>query len=190
MKTIIGMTVLALFVLSMSMPGSAYAITDSDMPGWNNLSKVEQAQLKLQSAQAAEKAASIPKPPVSVEEVQKWVNIGKNIGVGFGAAANELGVGVDALMHSDTGKIAMFLIVYNYIGDALLGIIFGSIWFLVALPSWAYYMRRWLMVPTWEWHENGKKKSFTYKKSTSGDAIIYFTVVLVAILVIGFIIMF
>lgn len=175
--------------MCMFMPG-AYARGNAEMPGWDKLTNSQKAELQLQAAKAADFAIQKEVKSVSPDDVQKWVNIGKNIGIGFAATAKELGIGIDELMKTDTGKIAMFLIVWHYIGETFVGYLFGGIWFLIALPAWAYYMRRWLLVPTYTWHENGKKASFTYEKATSDQAVSYFTAVLIGILVIGFVIMF
>ena len=157
------------------------------IPGWEELSDQQKAQITLD---AANKAAQAKAMPVKAADLEEWVNLGKSIGVGFAATATELGMGIDELMHTDTGKLAMFVIVWNYVGDKFVGILGGILWFSIMLPSWAYYFRRWTLVPTWEWHDNGKKKSLTYVKNRSSDAVAYFTIAMVAILAAGFLMIF
>ena len=128
--------------------------------------------------------------PVKAQELEEWVTLGKSVGVGFASTAEELGMGVDKLMNTTTGKIAMFLIVWNYVGDQFVGIIGGVLWYMIMLPSWMYYFKRWVLVPTETFHENGKRKSKTYEKNRSTDAVAYFTVALLIILGAGFILIF
>jgi len=169
---------------------TAYAGTNADIPGWHTLTDEQKAVIKLDTARAA---AAVTQGPVQAKDLQKWVELGKGLGTGFNAFAAELGKTVDDLLDTTVGKIGMFLIVWHYIGETLTGYVFGGIWFLVALPTWMFFMRRWLMQPIWEWHENGKKKSLTYqisRKDVSEYRVTYFTVVLIVILIIGFVIMF
>ena len=155
--------------------------------GWDELTPEQQAQIQLTAAQ---QAAAKNKAPVKAQDLQEWVELGKSLGAGFNSFAAELGKTVDELLKTTVGKIGMFLIVWHYIGDQFIGIIGGLIWFSIMLPSWTYYFRRWVMVPTYEWHDNGKRKSLTFEKSRSVEAIAYFTVALLIILVAGFAMIF
>jgi len=159
----------------------------ASIPGWNDLTAAQKAQFNLD---VAKKAAAKKAVPVKAQDLEEWVNLGKSIGVGFASTAEELGMGVDKLMNTTTGKIAMFLIVWNYIGDQFVGIVGGVFWFLIMLPAWTYYFKRWVLVPTYSYHENGKRKSLTYEKSRSADAVAYFTAALLIILGAGFILIF
>jgi len=173
-------------LLLMFMLAPVYASQDS-IPGWTKLTAEQKAQFNLDVAKkAAEKAAV----PVKAQDLEEWVNLGKSIGVGFASTAEELGMGVDKLMNTTTGKIAMFLIVWNYVGDQFIGIVGGILWFMIMLPAWMYYFKRWVLVPTYTYHENGKRKSLTYEKNRSTDSVAYFSVVLLIILGAGLILIF
>jgi len=159
----------------------------ASIPGWSDLSAEQQAQFNLD---VAKKAAAKKAVPVQAQDLEEWVNLGKSIGVGFASTAEELGMGVDKLMNTTTGKIAMFLIVWNYVGDQFVGIVGGILWYMIMLPSWMYYFKRWVLVPTYTYHENGKRKSLTYEKNRSPESVAYFTVALLIILGAGFILIF
>jgi|SaaInlStandDraft_3_1057020.scaffolds.fasta_scaffold33126_2 hypothetical protein len=174
------------------MSMSIQASVSSEVPGWSDLSEVQKAEFKLKAAQAAE-TKSKSKAPVSPADVQEWVTVGKSVGVGFGAVAEELGIDVDKLMSSDTGKIAMFLIVWNYIGEQLLGFICGILWFTVMLAGWGRYFNKIIMRPIVQYHDNGKKKEVKYEGSWSEstyDTQLFIILILVLICAAGFIMIF
>jgi len=176
--------VIGLLMFCLALPALA---TQSTIPGWNELTDQQKAEVNLQVARQAAAKKAIP---IKAQDMQEWVDLGKSIGVGFASTAHELGMGVDKLMDTTTGKIAMFLIVWNYIGDQFVGIVGGVLWLCIMLPAWAYYFKRWTLVPTWEWHNNGKRKSLTYEKTRSANAVLYFTIALLIILGAGFILIF
>lgn len=186
--------ILGIVCASMLVPAIAFANGDANvtMPGWDDLTPAQQQELKLEAAKKAEAAkAAKQATPVTANDVKEWVELGKSIGIGFASTAKELGVSVDQLMHTDTGKIAMFLIVWHYIGHDFMGILGGIIWFTIMLTAWARYFRRWVLNPVVTYHENGKKKEVRYDKSKSNEgAIFYFTVALIVILIAGFILVF
>ena len=159
---------------------------NADVPGWSDLSDTQKAEIKLKAAQAAEAQSKVP---VSANEVQEWVNVGKSIGVGFGAAAKEIGVGVDELMKSDTGKIAMFLIVWHYIGDQMLGVIGGVLWFLLFIPLWLRMFGRYGTEPTYTKNDSGDIVATNYE-IRSDESVVYFSIVAILIFLVGFILIF
>ena len=177
-----------LFLMVLFLAFTTPVLADkAQIEGWSELSDAQKAEIALVVAQKAEQKKSSPVKP---EDIAKWVEVGKSIGVGFSSTAKELGMGVDELMKTDTGKIAMFLIVWNYIGDQLVGIIGGSIWFLIMLPAWAIYFRRFVLNPVRVYHDNGKLAKSYYEPDASEAKIAYFSVALVIILGGGFILIF
>lgn len=48
------------------------------------------------------------------ENVSKWAEVGKSVGVAIGATARELNVEVNAFASSPVGKFAMFLLAWNF----------------------------------------------------------------------------
>jgi len=173
------------FLLTISMVfalSTAHAVTPN-ISGWENMSDVQKAEIELQVAQNA-----VATGPVKAKEVQEWINVGKSIGVGFGAAAEELGVGVDKLMASDTGKIAMVLIVWHYLGDQMLGVFGGLLWFSFGIPLWFIYFKRIAMEERTEQNKEGK--IIRRYVVMSDDAVIYFSILGLIIFAVGFILIF
>ena len=172
-----------MMVFTVSVANASY---NAEVPGWSDLSDTQKAEIKLKAAQVAEARTRVP---VSANEVQEWVNVGKSIGVGFGAAAKEIGVGVDELMKSDTGKIAMFLIVWHYIGDQMLGVIGGTLWFLLFIPLWLKMFARYGTDPIYVKNDKGDIIKTNYEIK-SEDAVIYFSIVAIILFLVGFILIF
>ncbi len=72
------------------------------------------------------------------EDVSKYVELGRSIGVGLGEAAKSLGVEVNKFASTPVGKMATFLIVYHIVGDDILGFIVGFFWYFTLIPLWCY----------------------------------------------------
>lgn len=72
--------------------------------------------------------------------MNSWVDVGKNIGLAFGGAAKELGLAVNEFIHSPIGVLAVVLIVWNFIGGAILHILAGLVILLFAVwfVRWHY----------------------------------------------------
>lgn len=152
------------------------------------LTAEQEATLLLQAAKM-EKENVTATASSAADEATKWVNVGKSIGVGFASTAKELGVAADELLSTKVGSIAMFLIVWNYIGDQLLGVIGSLLWFAVMLPAWGVYFKRIIMRPVIT-YENGKKAKVEYEggwKNSSDGAIAAMVVSLFFICAAGFI---
>lgn len=93
----------------------------------------------LQKAQQAN-----PQTQITPENVSKWAEIGKSVGVAIGATARELNVEVNAFAMSPVGKFAMFLLAWNFfIND-----IFNLAVCLSLLGFGLYMMKKSIIVDT------------------------------------------
>lgn len=107
------------------------------------LSEEQKAQLALQAAQM-KKQNSNPTPSLSEnlnpEKLNQWVDLGKNIGLAVAATAKELGVASDEFLKSNTGKITVALIVWHVMGKDIVGVVGGTIaWIVLAnIILWSF----------------------------------------------------
>lgn len=86
----------------------------------------EQAKsIQDQVAQAKRKAAP------ELTTMDKAVELGRIIGSGLVATAKELGIAANEFAKSDLGKVVMYILIWKYLGQDILGVMIG-IPFLIA----------------------------------------------------------
>jgi len=106
------------------------------------LTEEQEAQLALQVAQMKREAQeSIFAPSMlDPQELNEWVDLGKNIGMAVTATAKELGVASDTFLQSTTGKITVVLIVWKVIGEDVVDVFGGiAVWLvLMSLILWSF----------------------------------------------------
>jgi hypothetical protein len=167
-----------LMVFSMSVMAGKTPIYVDD------LTEEQAARLALQAAQMKSAA-----PPVAtVDEVSKWVGIGKDLGSGLNATAKELGITANELAKTPVGTFAMVLIGWSYMGKTLTGIIFGFTWLMFVIPIWVWMYRSRFIVESVEGYEKGKRedglvKVIKYQTENSDDGIhfLYWLTLIVSI---------
>ena len=99
----------------------------------SGLTEEQQAQIMLTAAKM--KSATDVTPQVAKE----WAEVGQALGVGLVATASELGMSVDKLMTTTTGKIAISVIIYKVVGKDIIGILFGLLWLAIMISLWVYF---------------------------------------------------
>ena len=156
----------------------------------SGLSEEQKAQLALQAAQM--KTATSVTPQVAKE----WADVGQAIGVGLVATATELGMGVDQLMTTTTGKLAVGVIIYKVAGKDIIGTIFGLLWLIVTISLWSYFYatrgsRTLVLHETYEKgkREDGKTSIKEYGR-TSGEMKFMYLIALMMITAVGVISIF
>lgn len=150
---IIVLVLLSCFIAIEAIAG----ISAGNLTEFNDLTDSQKAQVVSQIA--ALKEQSTPKP----SDVNEWVNIGMSIGKGIAATAAELGVSVDKFIGTTTGKIAMALIVWHVVGNDIMHMAAGFIFFITFIPIWFYMNRRYCVI-----------KSIT-KSEGKGKVVEYYT---------------
>lgn len=70
---------------------------------------------------------STVKPPISPDDVQKWVDLGSNIGAGLAASARELGMAASEFSTTTPGKVVVGIIVWKTLGSSIAKILAGLI---------------------------------------------------------------
>lgn len=98
---------------SMAFAGERVSIDTS------KLTAEQQAQLNKMITQAA------PAPDHELDMLEKAARFGQIIGSGIGAAAKELGIAVNEFSQTTPGRVAMLILVWKYMGDAILGVMVG-----------------------------------------------------------------
>ena len=98
---------------SMAFAGERVSIDTS------KLTAEQQAQLNKMITQAA------PAPDHELDMLEKAARFGQIIGSGIGAAARELGIAVNEFSQTTPGRVAMLILVWKYMGDAILGVMVG-----------------------------------------------------------------
>lgn len=132
----------ALFVAT-ALSGALFlhnlAYADIDMRG---LTEEQKAQLALQAAQMKKQNSPFGVEPEKIkpEDVNEWVDLGKNVALAFTTVAKELGVAADEFLKSNTGKITIVLIAWKIMGKDVLGIFGGSVaWVVLAtIIIWSF----------------------------------------------------
>jgi len=141
----------------------------------NGLTEEQKAQLALQAAQmknSNDAPGSMLSDELNPERLNEWVDLGKNIGLAVTATAKELGVAADEFLNSTTGKITIVLIVWRVMGEDILGVVGGTIaWIIlinIILWSFKYFHMKKKVV-------NKKEGTVEYVKRyefESGDALV------------------
>lgn len=125
-----------LFVLTLLFTTSAFALNYRDVSGagFDDLSDTDKMAVmqditnrKAATPPAAKILPAIEAKVPTVDQVDKWVTLGGNIGKGLGAAAKEIGVAGNDFVQTPVGQWTAFLIIWNFIGSAAAHIIGGLI---------------------------------------------------------------
>lgn len=169
MKKLFALALVALFALA--GPMSAMAQQAAPAPAIDTRGLTESQILELQK-QAADARAGTPE--ATVEKISAYVEIGKGIGTGLGAAARELGIAVNEFAKSPVGQVTMALIVFKVAGGKILGIVGSVLWFSIMIPMWVFFFNRICMPKTvYEtFHENGKRKDRQVTPASNDDEVL------------------
>ncbi|MDP3953871.1 MAG: hypothetical protein Q8Q06_00450 [bacterium] len=149
--------------------------------GTDGLTEEQRAQLALQVAQMKKdnnSPATSLVDKVNPEELNKWVDLGKNIGVAIAATAKELGVAADEFLKTNTGKLTVALIVWHIMGPDILGAVGGTIaWFiLVSIVIWSFryfHMKKKVVNKKDSTVEYVKRHDFESDDARTGSAVVH-----------------
>ena len=157
MKRFILVSLLALGLVATPAMAGTISTEDMDLRGLTESQKASLVQQieKFKTDSAATESA------ITAEKVSEYAVIGKDIASAFIALAGELGKTVDELLNTTIGKVALVLIIYKVAGSDIIGVIGGLLWFVIFVPTWIYFLRKYMIVGTVtkEYHDNGKLKS-------------------------------
>lgn len=103
---------------------------------------------KMDDAQKAEALSAIrASQSTTAAKAREWVEIGNALGEGMAATAEKMGVVANDFAKSPLGKLAMVLIIWNYMGESLvllgtgLGLVFigGGLWIYMSRKLFGEY---------------------------------------------------
>ena len=122
----------------------SFGVANAQDVDTRGLSEEQKAQLALQAAQMKKQndnPVNSLSENLNPEKLNQWVDLGKNIGMAVAATAKELGVASDEFLKSNTGKITVALIVWHVMGKDIVGVIGGTIaWIVLAtIILWSFH---------------------------------------------------
>lgn len=170
---------------------SAYSQTNScdelDVPGLSEKQVIElkQSCIKLKSTEA----------PVSVQELGEYAELGKKYGIALSEVAKSVGTTVNELAFTPVGKFLLVLVAWKVIGQDLVGLGVGFTWFVVMIPLWVYMFHRFVFAnrtDITDYYEDEKLKRRVYGqyKEEAYTVAFFMVVILGAICISGFVILF
>lgn len=128
-----------------TMASVAHAATSSslDLSGLSDEEKTTVRE-KLEEIKKAQSPLSDMIP--SAGKLSQWASLGQQFGAGIAQTAKELGVTANEFINTPVGRMVAIVIVWKLIGGALVHIIGGVIFFLIALIIWLRIFNRLCLV--------------------------------------------
>lgn len=166
-----------------------------EQAGFNKLSETQKAEIVAHIAKNNEQKTDLADAKQLEVKAEKWVDLGERMGKMLGGAAKEVGVAVNDFVKTPVGQLTMLLIVWSYVGNALVHIFGGVFIIIVGLLMCMYWARRSINVSTEYDQEKvdifGRARVRHVKREAlSSDAITGFTISSLAIMGVGLIVMF
>lgn len=137
---------IAAVALATSASFACAGITTGDVSsaGFDKLSEAQKAQILegVQKQAQLNSSIGVLEKASDPATVQKWVDVGTNIGKSLGGAAKEVGVAVNDFVETPVGMLTAFLIVWHVMGAALVHFFGGILIFILGFSMLTYLMRR------------------------------------------------
>lgn len=132
MKTIF----LALALMFASLPAFA-------QERQNPSAELNQEIARMSDAEKAEALAQIRAGRSSTAAAARdWVDIGNALGEGLAATAQKMGIVANDFASSPLGKLAIVLILWNYMGESIVMILSGFTILIGGTTVWLYQVRK------------------------------------------------
>jgi len=186
--------IMVVMMLSMTVANAEYLDVNV-----GSLSETQKAELSVQIAKMKEAAKTIPSPKVSAAQVKEYSALVTAIGSGVKDTAVQLGVAANDFVKTPVGMLTAGLIAWNYVGETILGVAVGGVWFLVMISGWVYFYRRLVLIESIEYYdkgarEDGKRKVVVFRSDRSDkvsqEVHFFLWVSLIIICATGFIVIF
>lgn len=184
-------------LLSMLLAAPAFAQTTCDGLRVDGLTDAQIIALKAECVKTT-KSVAVQSPAETAAQVSEYADIGMKYGVAISEVAKSIGTTVNELAFTPVGLFLLVIVAWKTVGGDLLGVVGGGIWFLIMLPMWWIMFSRLvykrLIKVSETFNENGKllkrlKEPLPWTENSGGTAILMF-VVLVAICIAGFVMVF
>jgi len=192
MKNIL-LTIGLLFSLLIAYP--AYAQANCDNLVVSGMSDAQIIKLKQQCVE-------LNRAPVSAAEtasqVAEYAELGQKYGIAISEVAKSIGTTVNELAFTPVGIFLLVIVAWKTVGGDLLGVIGGTVWFIVMLPLWLHLLNKFVLqhayIMTEKFNDAGKRISRAREpvKWTEGSATlaVLMFIPLVAICITGIVLIF
>jgi hypothetical protein len=136
------------------LAGPAFAqtgiTTDAISGNWRKLTEEQKAALAAQIAQQADQNKTTPlgdivPTKVEAQDVEPWLVLIDKVGQGLVRLAKDLGVTANELLRTPVGIITVGLVAYHVMGEELMGILTGLLFFALAMPVWLLTFYKWVV---------------------------------------------
>jgi hypothetical protein len=97
-------------------------------------------------------------PSMDVDSMSEYAELGKKYGIALSEVAKSIGTTVNELAQTSVGKFMLVMVAYRVMGDSLIGIVGGVVWFSTMIPIWIYMFHRMVF-------RNRKIRSYTDTES-------------------------
>lgn len=139
------------------LPALCLALLMTAQVDTRGLSNAQIAELQLKAEEM--KGGTLP----SKSEIKEYAELGQAVGTAIASTAKELGVAAEEFSHTNVGKITIFLIAWQLVGEQVIQAIVGSCLLIVSIFLWSKYFKRMCVISKEEYYENRKLKSITYQ---------------------------
>lgn len=78
------------------------------------------------------------KPVATVNELSEYAELGKKYGVALSEVAKSIGTTVNELAQTPVGKFMLVMVAYKVMGESLIGVLGGIVWFSTMIPLWVF----------------------------------------------------
>jgi hypothetical protein len=105
-------------------------------------------------------------PAIDIDSMGEYAELGKKYGVALSEVAKSIGTTVNELAQTPVGKFMLVMVAYRVMGDGIIGILGGVIWFTTMLPIWMYLFNRMVF---------RNRKTKTYQDINTGKDVVEVT---------------
>lgn len=81
-------------------------------------------------------------PTVNANSLSEYAELGQKYGIALSEVAKSIGTTVNELAKTPVGVFMLVMVAWKVMGNDLIGIVGGFIWFTVMLPLWVYMFHR------------------------------------------------
>ena len=93
-------------------------------------------------------------PSINVDSMSEYAELGKKYGIALSEVAKSIGTTVNELAQTPVGKFMLVMVAYRVMGEGLIGVLGGFVWFTTMIPIWLYMFHRLVL-------RNTKTKTYT-----------------------------
>jgi hypothetical protein len=130
--------IFAVIALMIAMTSPAVAQSGCDAIAIQGMPESVIIDLKKKCLELAKPIA----PSITVDDMGEYAELGKKYGIALSEVAKSIGTTVNELAQTPVGKFMLIMVAYNVMGEGLIGVFGGAVWFLTMIPLWIYMFHR------------------------------------------------